>query len=123
MKFEISLMVEGWSIEAKPIHWIKSLREATGLDLRGAKELCDVIRQDYTTGKTVMPAKVMVSSTDRGYEHLQEIDPRYFKSGDFIKLVGVHQKPDVEKVLKNTAIRLIRMGSVGYAIGVLELLK
>ncbi|UOL48713.1 hypothetical protein [Pseudomonas phage Astolliot] len=123
MKFEISLMVEGWSIEARPVNWIKSFREATGLDLRAAKDIADVLRQDYTTGQIVMPAKVMVSSTDRGYEHLQKIDPRYFKSGDFVKLVEIQPKVSAEQVLKNTAIRLIRSGSIGYAIGVLELLK
>lgn len=123
MKFEISLMLDGWSIEARPVNWIKAFREASGLGLQEAKKISDVLRRDYTVSQTSFPYKVIVSSTTSGYEYLDGIDPRNFRDSDLLKLIEIRSKNSDEQILKNTAIRLIRSGSIGYAIGVLELLK
>jgi preprotein translocase subunit SecE len=118
MKFRIATSSDNGTALEKPINWIKQFREETGIGLRDAKWVCDVVR---SIAPMVNPPKFVVIDTDRHpeLEFLNELTRE-------TKLVRWYSSKTpaatANTVLTNTAIRLIRMGAISEARDVLKIL-
>lgn len=131
------------------IHWIKRLREQTGLGLREAKDVCDFCYDKFRFDPQIrIPEPFYVLDTDRftAFAYLDKNLPirhgrcdiarmingvgKSFKATDneldqiLNKIDAKMCKPrkSAEDILKQTAIKLIREGHLRHAKGVLEIL-
>lgn len=121
MRFEISTHCETGEVERTPVGWIKQFREETGAGLKQAKDVCDILRNHFggsLFGKTVVLDTAQFPEVD----FLNDInfDTRMFTRLD--RMVVVPAESPQSKVLKNAAVRLVRLGAFSEARDVLKIL-
>lgn len=133
-------------VEQRAVNWIKEFRYQTGLGLRESKDVCDFVRLckrsgEYgsANGRVIIDTSVYTKmkflddwvKTHRNVSMIRmvnfDIAARTTSREQHARLTGnTNQKPKApvkpNDVLKNTAIRLIRMGAISEARDVLKIL-
>lgn len=121
MKFEVTIYgSEGFRADHRPVNWIKDFREQTGVGLREAKNVCDWVRNQLMTCQQT--SFTLDTDLNQDFKFLEESATILAGFPTMIKVAGKTSGIDANQVLKNTAIRLIRMGAISQARAVLQVL-
>ena len=121
MKFEVSIYSsEGFRVDHRSVNWIKDFREQTGVSLREAKNVCDWVRDQLMTCQQT--SFTLDTDLNQDFKFLDESTTILAGFPTMIKVAGKTPGIDANQVLKNTAIRLIRMGAISQARAVLQVL-
>ena len=121
MKFKVSTFSSAGFIRDKKISWIKEFRDQTECSLRDAKALADWL--ELRIGSNHRPTLILDTDVEREFHFLHTCLMIELGRANMIQRIKVDpKKPNSTDVLKNTAIRLIRMGEFGQARDVLKIL-
>lgn len=128
MKYEISVKTkDGYHVVDDAVRWIKAVREETGCGLREAKDLRDYLTQELTRMGVqysvitfmVDPAKL----TFLGFLGYVRSSGHMVKPAASTAAIGVvNPRNHADELLKQTAIKLIKLGEYSKSIDVLKIL-
>jgi hypothetical protein len=124
MRFKVSAFCTNGFVGDKKVWWIKEFREQTGCGLKEAKDVADWLTM-HMLGRASFV--IIDSELEPQFSHLERNTVVALGGANLISRYDVPTKPvkaapKPNDVLKNTAIRLIRLGAISEAREVLKIL-
>lgn len=115
-------------VDDNPVMWIKATREELGCGLREAKDLCDTLRSmvrqksDMDRSNPRHTTSVIVDTDQLTFLKFLESAMAKKSERHIADSIQSHPVPkSADDILKQTAIRLIRMNEYSKAIDVLKI--
>lgn len=105
----------------RPVNWIKAAREELGCGLKEAKDLCDTLRAVLREEENPHSITSVVVDTKK-LQFLSFLETCVMaKDRHIAKDIKPAVRKTADDLLKDTAIKLIRMDEFGKAIDVLKI--